>query len=68
MKFTEEQIRERSKRLWEDFGRPKGKDKEIWEYAEFLLKTYEGTYDEDGHFMDWHDGRCNAFAKKIRGE
>src|SRR5689334_23583134 len=37
MDETEQRIRERAYRIWEEEGRPEGRDREHWERARFLV-------------------------------
>ena len=39
---SHEQISEKAKQLWENYGRPDGRDEEIWLEAERLLQSPSG--------------------------
>jgi hypothetical protein len=52
--ITQEVIREFAYYVWEDAGRPEGKDVEIWLSAEYILRaqkwvTYSRSYDIAAH-------------------
>ena len=56
IKIDETLIKERSKKLWEELGRPSGRDREIW-FASLNELTneewYKDPYTEDGVYKDW---------------
>lgn len=41
MTEREQQIRERAHRLWEEAGRPEGRDEEFWERAEQEIGEFD---------------------------
>jgi hypothetical protein len=43
MEDSEQRIRERAYRIWEEEGRPEGRDKEHWERARFLVGIEENA-------------------------
>jgi Protein of unknown function (DUF2934) len=38
----EQRIRERAFQIWEEEGRPQGRDKEHWELAKFIIAQQDG--------------------------
>nr|WP_084302853.1 DUF2934 domain-containing protein [Bradyrhizobium sp. WSM2254] len=44
---TEEQIRKRAFELWEQAGKPEGREDEFWQQAQRELQDAEGSGDPD---------------------
>jgi hypothetical protein len=69
--FTHEEIADRAKRLWENRGRPEGRDEEIWLEAERELREADERrfanpdelLDPDGNPNDDVDRRLDELAR-----
>ena len=54
--ISEDQIKERAKQLWHEYGCPSGRDVEIWNKAKKDLiseEWYKDPYTANGLFKDW---------------